>query len=294
MARIRTIKPEFPQSESMGNITRDARLCFIMLWTLADDVGRLRGNSRMLASLLFPYDDDAPGLISGWLEELVREKCIVVYESDGSTYVQILKWAEHQKIDKPSGSKFPDFVESSDSPRESSRILSNPRERSCLDQGSRTKDQDQGEEIEKQTLTSLQKESSPPEKPALVVVEADWYEIDGDLPDVCRTVLCEIARVPRFKKTLLDEPSRSRKVIESLWAKASVAGMPAEVFAEHAQAFVSYFSRNKNHVDGVIAFRNWVNKELERVASNARSAPRGPAGVDVYAQVYREYGSSGQ
>ncbi len=46
MARIRSIKPEFPQSESMGNVSRDARLTFIQLWTLADDSGRLRGSSR--------------------------------------------------------------------------------------------------------------------------------------------------------------------------------------------------------------------------------------------------------
>ena len=128
MARIRTIKPEFPQSESMGRVSRDARLCFIMLWTLADDSGRLRGNSRMLASLLFPYDEDAPRLIDGWLAELDAEGCIRRYTASGSTYIEIANWLSHQKIDKPSASKIPAFDESS-------RILANPRERSLLDQG---------------------------------------------------------------------------------------------------------------------------------------------------------------
>ena len=105
MARIRTIKPEFPHSESMGRVSRDARLTFIQLWTLADDAGRLRGNSRMLASLLFPYDDDAKGLIDEGLTVLEREKCIVRYVIDGTSYVQILNWLNHQKIDKPSQSK---------------------------------------------------------------------------------------------------------------------------------------------------------------------------------------------
>lgn len=134
MARIRTIKPEFPQSESMGNVRRDARLCFVLLWTLADDSGRLRGNSRMLASLLFPYDDDAPGLIDDWLAELDREGCIERYEVAGSTYIQVLNWLSHQKIDKPSASKIPGI-------EEGSRILANPREPYPLDQGPRTKDQ---------------------------------------------------------------------------------------------------------------------------------------------------------
>jgi hypothetical protein len=65
MGRIRTIKPEFPQSESVGRLSRDARLLFIQLWTVCDDSGRARGSSRMLASLLYPYDTDVLGLIDG-------------------------------------------------------------------------------------------------------------------------------------------------------------------------------------------------------------------------------------
>ncbi len=143
MARIRTIKPEFPQSESMGRVSRDARLLFVELWTICDDSGRTRAASRMLASLLFPYDDDAPELMDGWLSELQREGCIELYAIGGNTYLQISKWLEHQKIDKPSKSKIPEFAESS-------RIVAKARECSSedldldldldLDQGPRTKD----------------------------------------------------------------------------------------------------------------------------------------------------------
>jgi hypothetical protein len=165
MPRIRTIKPEFPQSESMGRVSRDARLTFIQLWTLADDSGRLRGNSRMLASLLFPYDDDAPSLIDGWLSELEREGCIVRYRHASDTYVAIAKWLSHQKIDKPSPSKNP-------APEDCSRILANPRESSPLDQGPRTEDQgrDQG---------STRKRSAAPQRPAEVSEQVwqDWLAL---------------------------------------------------------------------------------------------------------------------
>lgn len=128
MGRIRSIKPEFPHSESMGNVSRDSRLTFIMLWTLADDSGRLRGSSRMLASLLFPYDDDAPKKIDTWLGELEKEKCIDLYVVDGSHYVQIRNWRSHQKIDHATASKIP--------PKPSdSRTLARIREDSCEDQG---------------------------------------------------------------------------------------------------------------------------------------------------------------
>lgn len=134
MGRIRTIKPEFPQSESMGRVSRDARLCFVMLWTIADDAGRLRGASRMLASLLFPYDDDAPALMESWLVELDREGCIRRYMIGGGSYIQIAKWLSHQKIDRPSASRFPEFDESS-------RVLAKGSDESQPDLGPRTKDQ---------------------------------------------------------------------------------------------------------------------------------------------------------
>lgn len=133
MGRIRTIKPEFPQSESMGRVSRESRLCFILLFTLADDAGRLRGNSRMLASLLYPYDDDAKKHIDSWLSELHREDCITRYEAEGDQYIQLNKWLQHQKIDKPSPSKIP-------SP-DNSLPFENAREDSVADQG-----RDQGKE----------------------------------------------------------------------------------------------------------------------------------------------------
>lgn len=117
MGRIRTIKPEFPQSESIGRLSRDARLLFVQLWTIVDDSSRARANSRMLASLLYPYDDDAPGLIDGWLSELEAGGHIRRYAVDGSSYLDIPKFLEHQKIDRPSQSKLPPFDEGSSNPR---------------------------------------------------------------------------------------------------------------------------------------------------------------------------------
>ncbi|MEY9137604.1 hypothetical protein ACVMII_006501 [Bradyrhizobium diazoefficiens] len=131
MARIRTIKPEFPQSETIGKLSREARLLFIQLWTLADDEGRARAASRMLASLLYPYDDDAPGLMDGWLAELERHGCITRYVVEGATYLQIDNWLKHQKIDRPTPSRLPVVSEAT-------RLLASPREPSSTDLGPST------------------------------------------------------------------------------------------------------------------------------------------------------------
>jgi hypothetical protein len=140
MARIRTIKPEFPQSETIGRLSRDARLLFVQLWTIADDCGRLRGASRMLASLLYPYDNDAPKLIGAWLDELEKKECIRRYEVEGSQYIEIINWLKHQKIDRPSTSRIPAFVEGSTPPREESRGSDADLGPRTVDQGPRIKD----------------------------------------------------------------------------------------------------------------------------------------------------------
>jgi hypothetical protein len=137
MARIRTIKPEFPQSESVGRLSRDARLLFVQLWTVVDDFGRSRAASRMLASLLFPYDDDAAGQIDGWLRELEREGHIRRYEVNGSLYLDIPKWKEHQKVDHPTGSRLPEFRDD----------FARPGETFAPDLGPRTKDRTKEEKI---------------------------------------------------------------------------------------------------------------------------------------------------
>lgn len=139
MSRIRTIKPEFPQSESMGRVSRDARLTFVLLWTVADDAGRLRGNPALLAGLLFPYDEDARKKLDGWLAELEREDCITRYRVGADSYIAIANWREHQKIDRPSPSRLPDPPGTPrENPREDS---SNAREASSQDL-----DQDQDQE----------------------------------------------------------------------------------------------------------------------------------------------------
>lgn len=121
MPRIRTIKPEFPLSESMGRVSRDARLLFILLWTQADDAGRLRASPILLANTLLPYDSDAFARIPEWLGELREEGCVRLYEVAGNHYLEIVKWSDHQRIDHPSPSKLPSYEESLANVREEPR-----------------------------------------------------------------------------------------------------------------------------------------------------------------------------
>lgn len=145
MGRIRTIKPEFPQSESIGRLSRDARLTFILLWTIADDAGRLRGHPRAIASLIYPYDQDAGKHIATWLQELESEDCITAYVVGKDAYIQINNWLKHQKIERPSPSRLPSIDEGARAFGEASPINhrsfteASPQD---MDLGPRTKDMD--------------------------------------------------------------------------------------------------------------------------------------------------------
>ena len=107
MPRIRSIKPEFADSEAIGNVSREARLLLVMLMTHADDAGRLRGNHRYLAHTLYPYDSDAEAKIGNWLAELEGQGEIQTYRYAGNVYVALCHWERDQKIDKPYPSRLP-------------------------------------------------------------------------------------------------------------------------------------------------------------------------------------------
>jgi hypothetical protein len=107
MARIRTIQPTFARSPSMKRISRDARLLFVLIWTVVDDEGRCHADPDDLARVLFPEDFDAPRYMHGWLDELENEGCIERYEVDEIDYLRVAHWHKHQRVYHPTRSHLP-------------------------------------------------------------------------------------------------------------------------------------------------------------------------------------------
>lgn len=105
MARIRSIKPEFWQDEKLARLPLGARLLFIGLWNIADDVGRLRGNPLFVRSQVFPYEPKAD--VEGWLGELHAIGVIQRYEKAGESFISVTNFLKHQQISKPSPSRLP-------------------------------------------------------------------------------------------------------------------------------------------------------------------------------------------
>ncbi len=108
MARIRTIKPEFWGHTKVSRISRDARLLFLGLLNEADDEGLLLGSTKRIAGVVFPHDDDVtPKKIEKWINEL-EDVCLVHrYIVDGTAYLFLCGFTEHQKISHPTPSRLP-------------------------------------------------------------------------------------------------------------------------------------------------------------------------------------------
>ncbi|MFF5456153.1 hypothetical protein ACFY40_33740 [Streptomyces sp. NPDC012950] len=109
MARIRTIKPEAFFSESLAEVRVEAERTFFGLLTQADDHGRHRDNAAIIAGLLWPLRAEHTSVhVEDDLHQLATAGLICRYTGcDGRRYLHVVKWSEHQKIDKPSQSRLP-------------------------------------------------------------------------------------------------------------------------------------------------------------------------------------------
>lgn len=99
--RIRTIRPEFYQSESVGSMTWKARLVFINLWSYVEDNGVNLDNPRLFRGQCMPYDDSVLDDIEDAFAELEQCGSIICYERDGKCLLFIPGFEKWQNIQRP-------------------------------------------------------------------------------------------------------------------------------------------------------------------------------------------------
>lgn len=129
--RIRTIKPETLSDSKAARLSDRAWRLWVSMWTLADDAGLAPADVDYLSAQVFWGTKDKSAHEAR--VELVNAGFISLYEISGEVYAKINGWKKHQKIDKPSGARFPIPPDDLDLIRESSRILANVREPSARD-----------------------------------------------------------------------------------------------------------------------------------------------------------------
>lgn len=101
------IKPEFWDDSKLAQISRDARLTYLGLWTNSDDYGVVKGDPDWLRSQIFPYGDVKPEQFLKWLSEIEHGEFVVKFTARKEDFYFIPKFLVHQKINRPSTQRNP-------------------------------------------------------------------------------------------------------------------------------------------------------------------------------------------
>jgi len=103
--RIRTVKPEFWQSEDLATVSAEAVMLAVGVLNLADDEGYFKANPKLIEAAIFPIRD-----LSTTCRRLIGELSSIGYldiykGTDGKDYGHVVKFLDHQRIDRPKDSK---------------------------------------------------------------------------------------------------------------------------------------------------------------------------------------------
>lgn len=108
MAKIRSIKPEFWESEQVGECHPMARLLFICLLNFCDDGGNYPASVKAMNRNAFGYDEVSADQVQGWMDDLIANGLVAVYEAEGKAYWHVTGFTKHQTIGRPF-LKYPPF-----------------------------------------------------------------------------------------------------------------------------------------------------------------------------------------
>lgn len=237
MARIRTIKPEFPEDELLGSEPIQVRYLFILLWTIADDEGRFRAAPEHIKSKLFQYDYDLTVAdVAQWLKTLDKIGRVHLYVVRNQQYGEIVNWLKHQRIDRPSPSSLPPSPERSTN--ETGTLVEHSTRRGREKEG-------KGEDLEGER-----------EGPVSVDLQLPVFRPEG-AGSLSTTAACYLLR----SAWPAGRQGSERKALAA-WKKALTIATEQQI-GEGASAWLAYWKQGDNALFAH-EFANWLNDERWR------------------------------
>ncbi len=265
--RIRTIKPEFWRSDDIAALSVEDRLLFIGLWSYVEDNGVGRDEPQLIQCDLYPLDTftEASLRTHGGLMRLSQRGLITRYEGpDGRKYLQVNSWDKHQKINRPSKPRFPQYnAENCTLTEASLRPHCTLTEGSLPEQGTGNREQGTG----KPTPLGPSRETEPAESASaeLATVAADAAPATTNTSKPSKSSKARGARIPdgwQPDQALAD------------WTRANA---PAAANAVEVERFRDYWTAQPGakgrKTDWAATWRNWARRCQEQ----AHGPQRGPA-----------------
>lgn len=104
----RILKESICRSEEIDSLSWFEEVLFYRLIVICDDFGRYDGRAKIIKGSCFPLKDVTEKDIEKALGKLSAVGLVRVYEAQGRPYLQLVTWADHQRI-RNQKSKYPEF-----------------------------------------------------------------------------------------------------------------------------------------------------------------------------------------
>ena len=106
----RFLKESICRSDEIDRLSYFTEVMFYRLIVNCDDYGRYDARLKIIKNICFPLKDITEKDIEKGLKSLVNAGLIIVYESDGKPYLQLITWDKHQTT-RAKKSKYPAYDE---------------------------------------------------------------------------------------------------------------------------------------------------------------------------------------
>lgn len=103
----RILKESICRSEEIDSLSWFEEVLFYRLIVICDDFGRYDGRAKIIKGSCFPLKDVTEKDIDKALGKLSAVGLVRVYETQGRPYLQLVTWADHQRI-RNQKSKYPE------------------------------------------------------------------------------------------------------------------------------------------------------------------------------------------
>jgi len=254
MSRIRTIKPDFFTSESVGALSWGARLTFAGLWTYVDDRGRAKDNPKAIRGALWPNDEEtvSSANVVEFIDELVQHDMVCRYVADGSNHLHVINMKKHQTINRATASKLPPC------PIHNAVPVAPPATSEALD----------GDSLNPHGGIS---EDSRNAQGGLTtgIGSGMEREVEEELEGEPADEPPAHAAKPRARATSAPEHF---EITESLAKWASAKGLTPDALASQTECFLDHHrAKGNTFKDWNAAWRKWMNNAVEWSKPNTRN-----------------------